>query len=76
MTSGILNSIKFRDKLYLKLKSFSPETVFHNKIDLELRSYINLLKKIIRQAKIQYYTDKFNKKNQILDTPGLLLRKS
>ena len=61
MKSGILNSIKFRDKLYLKLKSFSPGTVLHNKIDLELRSYNNLLKKIIRQAKIQYYTDQFYK---------------
>ena len=61
MKSGILNSIKFRDKWYLKLKSFSPGTVFQNKIDLELRSYNNLLKKIIRQAKIQHYTDQFNK---------------
>ena len=60
MTSGFLNSIKFRDKLYLKLKSFSQGTVLHNKIDLELRSYNNLLKKIIRQTEIQYYTDQFN----------------
>ena len=60
MTSGFLNSIKFRDKLYLKHKSFSPGTVLHNKIDLELRSYNNLLKKIIRQTEIQCYTDQFN----------------
>ena len=51
------------DKWYskLELKSLSLGTVLHNKIDLELRSYNNLLKKIIRQAKIQYYTDQFSK---------------
>ena len=76
MTSGILNSTKFRDKLYLKLQSLSPGTVLHNKIDLELRSYNNLLKKIIRQAKYSTILIKFTRTNQILDTPGLLLRKS
>ena len=76
MTSGILNSIKFRDKLYLKLKSLSPETVLHNKIDLELRSNNNILKKLLNKRKYSTTLINLTRTYQILDTPGLLLRKS
>ena len=63
MTTGILNSIKFRDKLYmyLKLKSLDPRTDYHHKTDSDLKSYNTILKKLIRQAKIQYYAEQFDK---------------
>ena len=61
MSSGILCSIKFRDKLFLKLKSSNPGTDIHDIISLNLKTYNNILKKLIRQAKMQYFTDEFNK---------------
>ena len=61
MTTGILNSIKFRDTLYLKLKSLHPGTDHHHKIDSYLKSHNTILKKLIRQTKIHYHTEQFNK---------------
>ena len=66
---GILNSIQCRDKLYLKLKSIEPVTDLYHITDTDLKSYNSILKKLIRQAKIQYYTEQFNKnKFNIIDT--------
>ena len=61
MTNGILNSIKFRDKLFLKLKKLNPGSELHDHISSNLKSYNKILKKLIRQAKIQYYSDQFDK---------------
>ena len=61
MTNGILNSIKFRDKLFLKLKKLNSGSELHGHISSNLKSYNKILKKLIRQAKIQYYSDQFDK---------------
>ena len=61
MTNGILNSIKYRDKMFLKLKALSAGTDLHDRLSANLKSYNKTLKKFIRQAKIQYYADQFNK---------------
>ena len=61
MTNGILNSIKFRDKLFIKLKKLNPGSELHDHISSNLKSYNKILKKLIRQAKIQYYSDQFDK---------------
>ena len=61
MTSGILNSIKFRDKLFLKLKTLNSTTELYDSINANLKSYNKILKKLIRLAKIRYYSDQFDK---------------
>ena len=61
MTNGILNSIKYRDKMFLKLKALSAGTDLHDRLSANLKSYNKTLKKLIRQAKIQYYADQFDK---------------
>lgn len=59
ITFGILNSIKFRDKLYIKWKKSTPTS--QNSINLEnsYKSYCGILQKSIRQAKAQYYHRQF-----------------
>ena len=61
MTSGILNSIKFRDKLFLKLKTLNSTSELYDSINANLKSYNKILKKLIRLAKIRYYSDQFDK---------------
>ena len=61
MTNGILNSIKFRDKLFLKLKTLNSASELHESVRVNLKSYNKILKKLIRQAKIKYYSDQFDK---------------
>ena len=45
MTSGILNSIKFRDKLFLKLKTLNSASELYDSINANLKSYNKILKK-------------------------------
>ena len=61
MTNGILNSIKYRYKMFLKLKALSAGTDLHDRLSANLKSYNKTLKKLIRHAKIQYCADQFNK---------------
>ena len=60
MTNDILNSIKYRDKIFFKSKALSNGTDLHSRLSENLKSYNTILKKLIRQAKIQYYADQFN----------------
>ena len=59
-TTGILRSIQFRDRMYRNLQSTSPDTDMYNSLKQNLKSYNSILKKTIRQAKIDYYADQFN----------------
>jgi hypothetical protein len=69
VTSGILRSIKFRDSLYLKLKRTHPETETYNNRKHNLKVFNNILKKIIREAKVVYYRNTFSKfKSDIKNT--------
>ena len=61
MTSGILQSIKFRDKLYKKLKSTKPDSNQYNILDNELKSFCTILQKSKRIAKIMYYQKQFER---------------
>ena len=61
MTAGILRSIKFRDKLYKKLKSMHPSTIAYQNADTNLRTYKSILQKSIRLAKMNYYGSQFEK---------------
>ena len=58
ITEGILISIKYRDKLYRKVKS-SSSSPQHDQLSQNLKTYNNILKKTIRQAKYDYYSYRF-----------------
>ena len=52
---GVIDSIKFRDNLYKKLRNtLSNDPIFHT-LKTNLHTYNNILKKSIRDAKKLYY---------------------
>ena len=59
MTDGILISIKYRDRLYKKMKMASTERE-HEHVSINFKTYNNILKKTIREAKYVYYHNQFN----------------
>ena len=61
MINGILHSIKFRDKLYGKLKSLKPDTDAYIAAEINLKTYRTILRRSIRLAKINYYGQLFEK---------------
>ena len=60
ITQGILNSIRYRDKLYRKFIKTDPNSHTYLSMQLNLRTYKCLLKKAIRNAKIEYCATQFN----------------
>ena len=61
ITNGLVKSIKFRDKLYLKLKTTPTESTLYNQLKVNLGTYNKILKKAIREAKQEYYNTQFFK---------------
>jgi uncharacterized protein YifN (PemK superfamily) len=61
ITSGILSSIKFRDKLYKRLRETNPESNKYQVYKSNLSMYNVILKKLIRTAKKSYFESCFNK---------------
>ena len=61
ITYGIIKSIRYRDKLYKSLKSTNVNTEEYINRKRALSEYNNVLKKLIREAKHQYYNNEFNK---------------
>ena len=59
ITQGILKSIKYRDKLHLKVKKTPPTSNDLPSMKINLSTYNKILKKIIRQAKALHYTNLF-----------------
>ena len=59
MTRGILNSIKYRDVLFVELKSMNNTHPLFEHQKQNLKTYNKLLKKLIRSAKRNYYNDYF-----------------
>ena len=69
ITYGIIKSIKYRDKLHLKLKQMCPDTHEYQESKQNLSTYNTILKNCIREAKFTYYQNQFNKyKNDIKHT--------
>ena len=60
LTNGILKSMKFRDKLYVKWKKSNPLSTMYNQLEIKFKNYCSLLQKTIRLAKSSYYYNKFN----------------
>ena len=59
ITRGIINSIKFRDKLHLRLRRTPSNSPLHETLKVNLRTYNRILKSNIRQAKTLYYQSRF-----------------
>ena len=69
ITSGIIRSVNFRNKLYQRLKSVDTDDAMHNTLYTNLKTYNRILKKIIREAKKSYYESVLmNCKNDIKNT--------
>ena len=61
ITDGILNSIKYKDKLYRKLKQTVQTDISYNILQIHIRAYKTILNKAIRDTKIIYYATMFDK---------------
>ena len=61
ITRGIMNSIRFRDRMYKRLKLTPQNTVLHETLRINLSTYNKILKSNIRLAKSQYYHTVFDK---------------
>ena len=61
ITKGLIRSIEFRDKLYVRLKKTKPDTHEHYTLKTNLHTYNSMLKKMIRTAKKSYYDNCFEK---------------
>ena len=61
ISSGILKSIKFRDRMYKKLKKTNPLSQNYQTLQNNFKDYCRILQKSIRLAKSTYYTSQFEK---------------
>ena len=61
ITNGILNSIKFRDSMYKELQQTPRESDRYTTLKTNLSTYNKIIKKSIREAKMLYYTESFDK---------------
>ena len=61
ITTGIIKSIKFRDNLYKTVKQTPQNTVNYFNLKQNLAVYNKILKRLIKDAKIRFYSSKFNK---------------
>jgi len=69
ISHGIIRSIKFRDKLYKRLRATPPTDNLFLTLKVNLQTYNRILKQCIRSAKKKYYETRFFKcKNDIKNT--------
>lgn len=69
ITSGLIKSIKYRDKLYKELRTTEINSTAYYDQKRNLKTYNGILKKSIRDAKLLYYHSKFESyKNDIKKT--------
>ena len=61
ITKGIIESVKFRDKLHNKMKTTARDSPDYNTYKTNISTYSRILKKSIRIAKCLYYSFCFNK---------------
>ena len=60
ITPAIIRSIKFRDNIHLKLKRSIPGSPESENLKTNLKTFNKILKKTIREAKLQYYQEIFS----------------
>ena len=65
ITHGVLHSIKYRDGIYKDLRQTNKSSTRYQELKQQLRVYNSILKKVIREAKLSYYSMQFevNKSN-------------
>ena len=69
ITQGLLESIKYRDNLYKRLKLTDPKSANYDTININLETYNRILKTSIRAAKQIYFELCFKRfKNDIRNT--------
>ena len=69
MTNGLLHSIQFRDKQYMKIKKSDPTSDEYVTLKTNLCTYNRILRNCIRIVKTNYYHSTFNKyRNDIKST--------
>ena len=61
ITMGIINSIKFRDKMYKRLRLSNSDSPMYETLEKDLKNSNCMLQRNINTAKIFYYQSKFNK---------------
>ena len=61
ITQGIIKSIKFRDKLYFKMKQTPVNTLRYITLKINLKTYNGILRRYIRMAKTMHYHTTFEK---------------
>ena len=70
MTYSIINSIKIRDRKYYNLKCMNPHDPDYSNLKQSLSVYNGILKKIIREAKADYYYKTFETYKNDIKTHG------
>ena len=69
ISTGIIRSIKYRDKLYMRLKRVPVDSEMYTQLKTNLKTYQVILKRLIRNAKKVYFQKKFDKfKSDIKNT--------
>ena len=69
ITSGLIRSIRYRDRLYVKFKKTDKNHRLYSTYDNDLKKYNKLLRKMINTAKNNYFKSKFEEcKNDIKNT--------
>jgi len=69
ISAGLVKSIKFRDNLYLKIKSTCTTSPIYPQLETNLKTYNRILRKAIREAKKNYFHEKFTQyRNDIKKT--------
>ena len=58
---GIIRSITYRDKLYMRLKQVPIDSEMYTHLKTNLKTYQVILKRLIRNAKKAYFQKKFDK---------------
>ena len=61
ISMGIINSIKFRDKMYKRLRLTNCDSPMYETLEKNLKNYNSILQRNINAAKFFYYESKFNK---------------
>ena len=71
ITYGILNSTRTRDRLYVKWKKLNPLSDKYKVLEKQFQEHVEILDKLIREAKIHFYKNDFDKvKSDIKKTWG------
>ena len=73
MSAGLLKSIRFRDKMHLKLKSSRQTAEQYATLKTNIKTYNKIIKRLFRKLKRQYMATKFEQcKSNIKKTWNIL----